>query len=139
MEFFEGGDWIRRVLFMFLVASLIFVVHHSFTLLFANKVAFTQTVQSRSALLYPSVTMCPYPLGYDRVDDNIPLSKQFEELPHLEELVISVNHSYQENGRLVLTLLKRISCSGYTVHGPLKLRTVHFGDSTIIYENKVSS
>jgi hypothetical protein len=24
------------------------------------------------------------------------------------------------------------------VHGPLKLRTVHFGDSTIIYENKVS-
>jgi hypothetical protein len=25
-----------------------------------------------------------------------------------------------------------------TVHGPLKLRTVHFGDSTIIYENKIS-
>jgi hypothetical protein len=23
-------------------------------------------------------------------------------------------------------------------HGPLKLRTVHFGDSTTIYENKVS-
>jgi hypothetical protein len=23
-------------------------------------------------------------------------------------------------------------------HGPLKLRTVHFGDSTIIYENKIS-
>jgi hypothetical protein len=23
-------------------------------------------------------------------------------------------------------------------HGPLKLRTVHFGDSPIIYENKVS-
>jgi hypothetical protein len=26
----------------------------------------------------------------------------------------------------------------WTVHGPLKLRTVHFGDITIIYESKVS-
>jgi hypothetical protein len=24
------------------------------------------------------------------------------------------------------------------MHGPLKLRTVHLGDNTIIYENKVS-
>jgi hypothetical protein len=25
-----------------------------------------------------------------------------------------------------------------SIHGPLKLRTVHFGESTLIYENKVS-
>jgi hypothetical protein len=28
--------------------------------------------------------------------------------------------------------------TGYSVHGPLKLKTVHFGDITIIYESKVS-
>jgi hypothetical protein len=101
MGFIKGGDWIRRVLNLLLIASLIYVVHHSFTEMFANKVAFTQTVKSSSALLYPSVTMCPYLMGYEHVDDNITLSEQFEGLPHLEELVISVKHSYQEKIRLV--------------------------------------
>jgi hypothetical protein len=102
MGFSKGVDWIRRVLSLLLVASLIYVVHHSLWEMFANKVAFTQTEQSRSTLLYPSVTMCPYPIGYEHVDDNSTLSEQFEGLPHLEELVISVEHSYQENDRLVL-------------------------------------
>jgi hypothetical protein len=99
MVFFESGDWIRRILSMLLVASLIFVGHHSITEILANKVAFTQTVKSSSALLYPSVTMCPYLMGFDYVDDNVTLSEQFDRLPHLEELVNSVEHSYKDHHR----------------------------------------
>jgi hypothetical protein len=99
MGIFKGTDWIRRILSLLLVASLIFVVRHSFTEMFANKVAFTQTVKSSSALLYPSVTICPYLMVFDYVDNNITLSEQFERLPHVKELVNSVEHSYRNNQR----------------------------------------
>jgi hypothetical protein len=67
---------------------------------------------------------------YAAVNKRPPPSSKLQTNPAAELCVVILQYS--------LNTISMTNIFSLTNHGPLKLRTVHFGDITIIYESKVS-
>ncbi len=96
-------DWIRRCLYLALIVAFFACMYNSFSNLLEKKVSSTSVSKSDSALLFPSVTMCPVynedffngfvaPVGSPQPFDTI-------RRINLSESLLSFRHSYEKDNR----------------------------------------